>query len=503
MKISLIRPPAYSVGLMGAHLVPFLGISYIAAVTRKAGYDVDIIDMCGEDIECTEIVRGKYVVYGMNFSALKKRLKDCDVIGFSSMFSQDWVFHRELIQYVSRLNPEAVLVAGGEHVSALAEYCMKDCPQLDVCVIGEGEGVFVQLLDALQNKKEFSGIRGLVYRINKGSNFHCTQRAERIRDIDKIPYPAWDLTPMENYLSRELNYHISRGRTIPMLATRGCPYSCSFCSNPHMWSTPWITRGASLVVDEMQHYITRYRADNFVFSDLTAMVTKESIVNLCCDIIKRRLNITWQLPTLRTEDLDFDVLELMQEAGCRELDFAVESGSKNVLISVNKKSNPDKVFSLVKDGLTTGMNLSTNIVIGLPEERFKDFLKTYFLLMKLATKGLQEVNVFPFIPYPGSELFQDLLNRKRIRLNDEYFFGLFGYADLAKNVSWSKNFAPLTLSLMRLFLFVSFYSLMFITHPGRMVRLAVNIARGNTTSKLEGVVKRVLKNIKVYFFKKY
>ncbi len=111
MRVTLIRPPAYSVGLMGAQLVPFLGIAYIAAAARKAGHDVDIIDMCGEDIARTQIVRDKYVAYGMFFSALEDRLKEPDVIGFTCMFSQDWVFHRELIQHVRKLSGKSIFVA--------------------------------------------------------------------------------------------------------------------------------------------------------------------------------------------------------------------------------------------------------------------------------------------------------------------------------------------------------------------------------------------------------
>ena len=86
MNITLIRPPAYSVGLMGAQLVPFLGILYISAVAKKNGHNVDIIDMCGEDINHTEIVHGKYVAYGMPFSKLNERLKKSDVIGFTCIF---------------------------------------------------------------------------------------------------------------------------------------------------------------------------------------------------------------------------------------------------------------------------------------------------------------------------------------------------------------------------------------------------------------------------------
>ncbi len=499
MNITLIRPPAYSAGWMGAQVVPFLGIAYIAAAAREAGHTVDIIDMCGEDITRTEIVRGKYVAYGMPFSSLDKRIKPSEVIGFTCMCSQDWVFHKELIQYVRKLAPESLLVAGGEQITALPEYSLDDCLELDACILGEGEEVFVKLLDIFEKKGEFSEVSSLVYREPKERDYCRTKRANRIKTVDKIPLPAWDLTPIENYLSRELNYHIGRGRTLPMLASRGCPYKCTFCSNSNMWGTPWVMRDPKLVVDEMVNYIERYKVKNFVFSDLTAVVRKEGIIDLCNEILNRRLEVTWQLPTLRTESLDYNILELMYQAGCRDLDFAIESGSRSVLHSIDKKNDPKKMLSLIKDGLSLGMNLSTNIIVGLPRESFRDFLSTYWLLMKLAVVGLQELNALPFVPYPGSKLFNDLLEDKKIILNDVYFFSLFGYTDLGRAISYSPRFGPRVLSLMRLFLLISFYGLMFITHPLRIVQLITNAMRGRTTTKLEGVLKRAFKNVGTYF----
>jgi radical SAM superfamily enzyme YgiQ (UPF0313 family) len=497
MNITLIRPPAYSVGLMGAQRVPYLGVAYIAAAARENGHSVDIVDMCGEDIDRTEIIHGRYVAYGMPLLKLKERLKPSWVIGFTCMFSQDWVFHRELIAYARKLFPESIIVAGGEHVSALAEYCLDDCPQLDVCVIGEGEEVFVGLLAAISRKSDFSGVPGLVYRFD--GTYKRTPRASRIKDIDKIPLPAWDLTPLENYLSRGLNYHIRRGRTIPMLATRGCPYRCTFCSNVSMWGAPWLSRNAKSVVDEMESYVQRYQADNFVFSDLTTVVSRDKIIELCNEILKRGVNVTWQLPTLRTEALDRGVLALMYKAGCREIDFAIESGSQAVLKTIDKKNDPSKMIALIKDGLAVGMNTSVNIVLGLPDEGLGDFFRSYGLAMRLALAGLHELNVFPFVPYPGSKLFQELLSEGKVKLNDDYFFNLFGYADLSQAISWSQRFSPCVLSLMRLFLLVSFYSLMFISHPCRLIQLAVNTARGVPATKLQGVLSRVFKNIGVYF----
>ncbi|MCA9408468.1 MAG: cobalamin-dependent protein, partial [Candidatus Omnitrophica bacterium] len=334
MKVTLIRPPVYSIGLMGAQVVPVLGIAYIAAVVREAGHDVDVVDMCGEAIDRTEMVRGQYVQYGMPFTELDQRLSSADVVCFTCMFSQDWPFHRELIRYVRKFLPNAFFVAGGEHVSALPEFCLKDCPSLDACVTGEGEAAMLKLLEVLQAKQSLSTVPGLVYQSESRNEFIHNKAIGRIRSIDDLPLPAWDLMPIENYLSRGLTYHIQRGRTMPMVATRGCPYKCTFCSNPNMWGNAWTPRNPKLVADEMEFYIKEYNAQNFVFSDLTAVVGKRYIVQLCEEIIQRGMNITWQLPTLRTEAVDRNVLELMYQAGCRDLDFAIESGSKKVLAAV-------------------------------------------------------------------------------------------------------------------------------------------------------------------------
>lgn len=490
MNITLIRPPAYSTGFMGVQRVPYLGIAYVAAATRQAGHTVDIVDMCGEDIDHTEIVHGKYIAYGMPFSALKERIKPSEVIGFSCSFSQDWVFHRELIQYVHRLFPKSIVVAGGEHISALPEYCLADCQELDICVVGEGEEVFPRLLEVLEKDGSLQELPSIISRV------FYTAKPTRIGDIDKIPLPAWDLTPMENYLSRGLNYHARRGRTIPMLGSRGCPFSCTFCSNSNMWSAPWIARKPALIVDEMLKHFIYYGADNFVFSDLTAVVDTKAIRELCHEILKHHLNITWQLPTLRTEKLDRDILRLMYQAGCRELDFAIESGSRRVLESVNKKSDPEKMVALIKDALKEKIRLSVNIILGLPRERLRDFLETYWLVIRLAVMGIHDINVFPFVPYPGSKLFTELYNRGEIKLFDEFFKSLFGYADLGKAVSWSPHFGPKTLRFMRLFLLVSFYTLMFATHPFRLI----NIARGKPT-KLGNVLGRIFNSLRIYEFK--
>ncbi len=496
MRISLIRPPSYSTGFMGVQLVPYLGIAYIAASARQSGHSVDIIDMCGEDIDHTERINDKYIAYGMPFHKLKNRIKNTDLIGFTCMFSQDWTFHRELIQYVRSLYKDSILIAGGEHITALPIFCLNDCKALDICVVGEADRVLVDLLYCIEQKKDLASVPSLFYDIDKTGIKH-TIRANRTKDIDTLPHPAWDLIPIENYLSRNLNYHIKRGRTLPMLATRGCPFKCDFCSNLNMWSKPWIHRNPKLIVEEMRLYIDRYNVRNFVFSDLSVVVNKQDILAFCTEIINSEMNVTLQFPTLRTEVLDRNLLKLMYRAGCRELDFAIESASSVVLNNINKNNNPKKMASLIKQALNIGFNLSSNIIIGLPKENYFEFLKTYWLIMKLAISGMQEVNVFPFTPYPGSKLFNDYLEYRQIELNDKFFLNLFSYTDLSKSSSFSNNFGPKTLNFLRIFTMSSFYILMFLTHPYRLFKLIKNSIYGKTTTKLENVVNRVINNIKL------
>jgi radical SAM superfamily enzyme YgiQ (UPF0313 family) len=107
----------------------------------------------------------------------------------------------------------------------------------------------------------------------------------RIRDLDDLPLPAWDLFPLENYLSEGHGWGVNRGRSMPIVASRGCPYQCTFCSNPNMWTTRWVVRKVDNVIEEIVLYINKYNATNFDFQDLTAIVKKDWIKDFCLKLI--------------------------------------------------------------------------------------------------------------------------------------------------------------------------------------------------------------------------
>jgi pyruvate-formate lyase-activating enzyme len=141
----------------------------------------------------------------------------------------------------------------------------------------------------------------------------------RIRDVDDIPAPRWDLTPIERYLDGGFSFGVDRGRTMPLLATRGCPYSCTFCSSPKMWTTRYTTRRpvwsstrsrSSSPLSRREHRLLRPHGDHRARLDPGVLPPPR----------RAHLRVTWQLPSgTRSEALDEETLRAMYRSGCRNV----------------------------------------------------------------------------------------------------------------------------------------------------------------------------------------
>ena len=150
------------------------------------------------------------------------------------------------------------------------------------------------------------------------------KRRVRCLDVNDIPWPAWEAFDLKTYHDqRFFNGMYSPYLTVPILATRGCPYQCTYCSAPNMWTPRWIPRDYRKVVDEIEYYVTSYGARNFPFQDLTAIVRKDWIVGFCREILARGLDITWQLPSgTRSEAIDEEVAHLLRQSGMISMAYA-------------------------------------------------------------------------------------------------------------------------------------------------------------------------------------
>jgi radical SAM superfamily enzyme YgiQ (UPF0313 family) len=485
---TLIRMPSV-VGRYALTLnrTPPLSVAYLAGSLTAAGHEVQVIDAVGEDIEAMHPgYRDDIVVNGLSVAEIATRVRaDTGFVGISCLFSHEWPLVRQLIHAIARRFPGIPIVLGGEHATAVPEVCLEEAPELHACALGEGEETVVDLVEALSARRDLGNVAGIVYRAADG--VRRTAPRARIRDVDTIPAPRWDLTPIEPYLAGGFSFGVDRGRTMPLLATRGCPYRCTFCSSPQMWTTRYSTRDPRLVIDEIEDYIGRYRATNFDFYDLTSIVKPDWITAFCAEIERRKLRITWQLPSgTRSEALDEPVLQAMYRSGCRNVSYAPESGSERTLRAIKKKVSVDHIAESMRTAVRVGLNVKANILIGFPNEREDNLRETLRFVARMARIGVHDVSVWTFSPYPGSELFAELRAAGRLpRLDDDYYASLLSYSDVSNAVSYAASLESGRLQRYRLAGLLLFYAISYLLHPGRPLRSVYNIATRRYESRLE------------------
>ena len=456
-----------------------LGLAYVGGVLEKAGYKVEIIDATGEQspIKIRRSDDNVYNLQGLTPDEIIEKINpNTFIFGISLMFSQDWVIHRSLIEKIKKKFPKIIIVAGGEHPTAIPEYVLKDCTSIDYIIRGEGEFSMLEFSHRLFNNNLAKDIPGVCF-LDEGNKFVDNGSSKRIEHIDKLPRPAWHLLNPENYFNEYFTTGLSRGRNMPILGTRGCPYQCTFCSSPTMWTTRYIMRDTKELVDEIEWLIKTYKANDFEFFDLTAIIKKNWIMEFCSELKRRGLNnITWQLPTgTRTEALDAEVMEAIYKAGCRAITFAPESGSERTLKAIKKRVRLDRLLNSVKAAVKIGHTTRINLVIGFPHERISDCLKTIFFgIYSVFRYGVTDVNIAVFAPYPGSELFEELKVKKKFKMGDDYFKKLIVQFDITKGDSYCEHVSGKVLVFLRILGFSLSYLTIYISRPLRIYRLFKN-----------------------------
>lgn len=484
--ITLIRPAMISsTGTWSNPITPPLGLAYLAAMLDRAGHTVAVVDGIAEKID-QFIEEDGYLFQGLTINETVDRIPaQTELIGVSCMFSQDWPFCRELIKAIRARFPNTPIVAGGEHITALPEYSLRDCPELDIAVLGEGEDTLVDLASHIGHWDRLLEVRGIAYL--EHDKFLQSHPRERIRAVDDLPLPAWDYFPMEEYLSSRNAHGVFLGRSMGILATRGCPYKCTFCSNPVMYGKLWMARSPESVVDEIEHYVKKYRASNIDFYDLTMIIKKSWILEFCRLLEVRGLNITWQLPTgTRSEVIDDEVSAALYRTGCRNVTYAPESGSKETLDKIKKRVDLDHLVDSIRAALRNKIHVKVNIIIGFPHETRRHILQTVWFVWKLAWLGVHDAGIFLFSPYPGSQLFDELLAEGKIKALDEgYFRSLVAFMDPFAPSDYCRHVKGFELSFWRLFGMASFFGLSYLFRPVRFFKLVKNVIKNESETVLE------------------
>lgn len=475
MRICLLRPPVLIPRSNVTEMfTPPLGLAYVAASLREAGHQVEAIDSLGIALDRRTPMAHECDLLGLSIAEVVARIPPtAAMIGISVQFSFEWPLCRELIGQVRARFPEAFLFAGGEHVTALPEESLTESA-LDAVVLGEGEATAVALAEAVRQNQSLGEVTGIAFK-DADSTITVTPRRPRITAIDAIPRPAWELLPIEAYLDRQVGFGVNRGRSMPMLASRGCPYQCTFCSSPAMWTTRWDARAPEQLLDEIESYQATYSATNFDFYDLTTIIKKEWIKAFCRAVLARGLTITWQLPSgTRLEAIDQEVAALLYASGCRNLSFSPESGSPAVLDRIKKRIQPKRCIDTVRMSVKAGLNVKVNLIFGFPGETYREVAESLWFIVRIALAGAHDLSVWGFSPYPGSAIFNQLLSTEQLQLDDAYYDSLRSYADPNHTMSSSEHLSDRALRRLRLLGQSLFYIVSWLRRPGRPVLVIRN-----------------------------
>ena len=500
MHVTLIRPPQITSNFAPHTLsgMPPIGLAFLAAALEQSGHDVTVIDSYGESPnEANDIDGTNLRTVGLTAEQIASRIRnDTDVIGVSCMFSQEWLYAKRVIAAAHRAAPHAPIIVGGEHATADPAHVLRSAPEVTACVLGEGEETLLEILSAVSTGRELKDVPGLALRADDGACLRTPPR-ERIRAIDDLPWPAWHLLPIEMYLDNHFGHEEHNLRSMPMLATRGCPYRCTFCSSPTMWGTSWLARDPQDVVNEIKYYRERYRIDHVEFYDLTAIVDRRWTLRFTEILSREHLPITWRLPSgTRSEALDDEVLPAMAKSGCVAVLYAPESGSPRTLARIKKKMKPERMLVSMRAAVRAGLLVRGHFIMGMPGQTLSEIAETYLFIAKMAWVGVHDVNSYFFYPYPGSQMHRDLVAQGAIDPNapdyDEFLAGAC-YTDLRAVRSFSEFFSPATLRLFVLTSIAFFYALSFTFRPQRILRSLWNIARNHPLTWFERVVHEGIK----------
>jgi len=483
--VTLVRAPIVSTErALNNEATPCIAFAYLNGYLRSKGYHCEVIDCIAEGLNRLWPVAEfpGYMCQGLTWDEVIERIPpNSQVIGFSTMFSGEWPIVRMLIRRVRQRFPDALIVAGGEHITAMPEYSMRDCPAIDVCVCGEGEHALYEICEARREGRDFSQISGAAH-IDRDGAFLKVE-PKRIRDIDELAWPFWPDGYLERFWAAGKSYGVQTARDMPIMASRGCPYQCTFCSNSRMWTTRYILRDIDDLIGEIKSYVARYDITALQFYDLTAITKKRWTMEFCQRLIDEGLDyLKWSLPSgTRSEALDGEVLAMLKRTNCNYLVYAPESGSSDTLEKINKRIDLEKLTGSVIEATRRGIIVRTNLIIGFPYETRNNILKTIRYGLYLAWKGADEVTINIFSPYPGTEIFEELIGRGGVVVNDDYFLAL-----TSLNSDYTL-FNPMTcniyvgareLAIYRLGFMLLNYIIGYIRYPSRIWRTLHNVFFG-------------------------
>jgi len=403
-KTLLINPYLTVAGDDPAQPSIMLSLPYLAAYLRKNGFPVKLLDVAGEGCE-NVIGVGAKKRYGLSDTDILDAIKTeaPDVVGITAPSTSHITDVQDMARFVKSVCPKALVVVGGAHASSNFKEVLND-NNVDLVIIGEGEETLLDLVRRVDGGASLEAIPGTAFR--KDGAVHLAAPRPYIENLDKLPFPARDLLPIEALLQRSgegVNYAM-RKRFVTMITSRGCPGSCIYCGVKSVWGHRWRGRSAANVVDEVEELMLKYGAGEIHFLDDSMSVSKTRLMEICDEIIRRKLDIKWTTPNgIAVWFMDKALLRKMKQAGCYRLTFGLESGNKETLKFMGKHYDYGQAREMIRYAGEIGIWTIGTFIIGFPYEKRESIEDT----ISFAIKSDLNFAVFYIAnPLPGTKMYE-------------------------------------------------------------------------------------------------
>ncbi len=428
-----------------------LGLGYIASYAQQHIADLEIEILDANLMAIKHIISKGSCDMAECWNLLRNKVKEFspDIAGISCLFHSTSQVSHQTCTLVKEVSPDTITVIGGSYSTISYAEALEN-GNIDFAIIGEGEVCFADLICACRMEKEFNDLHGIAYR--DGQNVVCRGNKFITKILDELPFPCrTNISPNDyimpnsfseygnlsrNFLFRVLDRNETKAAVVT--ASRGCPYSCSFCSAKHLWGRSIRYRSPANIADEIESLVCNYGVNTIVFNDDNFTVSNKRTIAILDEIIKRKLNINWGAGGgLGVNSLTEEMIAKMYESGISIFNLAFESGNEQTLKIIGKTLKLEtsrKVVNKIRklgNGYIIGFFIS-----GFHFETKKDVEQTIDFAKSL---DLDWALIRNYQAIPGSKIYEECLENGYLPSTKIKY----GYPLLTSSVNWpnfSKEF---------------------------------------------------------------
>ncbi len=346
-----------------------LGLAYIAAYASEQheGLEFTVID--------TRVATKKETKKFFNSSF--------DLIGIT-VFSPVYFEVKKIYNRIRESDASVPICLGGPYVTTIREKIFEETPA-EYAIYGEGEITFSELISHMKGEYHLSDIKGLMYQ-NGSKKVITNPPREKIKDIDTLPIPAYDIWPMKRYPLHRL------------VTARGCPYACVWCNSSSIWDQTQRAMSPEKMISEIEFLVKNYGKKIFVFGDNSFNVDLDRVETFCDLLIERDIQILWSV-SLRADIMTGEIAQKMRKAGCFNVSIGIESANNYILSKINKGTTIEKITAGIKMLKEADIEIMSQYVIGSPHETLETVKES---IAYAKQSGCDYTNFYSVLPFKGT-----------------------------------------------------------------------------------------------------